>query len=92
MIDILPIDDQWVIRRPSACQDEPKTAYLFWTGGMWRYDLVLAMKFSSKELATNYLAKSADRMASRAAFTRYELRRIDSASEPPNAAGQPKST
>jgi hypothetical protein len=77
MIDILKIDDHWVIRCPSACQDEPKTAYLFWAGGMWRYDLVLAMKFSTKELATSYLAKSADRMASRAAYTKYELRRND---------------
>jgi len=49
--------------------------YLFWTGGTWRADSTLAMKFSDVETASTYLAKSADRMLVKSTFTGGELRR-----------------
>ena len=77
--DIAQIGDCWVIRRCSACQQEPKSAYLFWTGNRWRYNLDVAMRFSTSEAALSYAAKSARRMAVKSAFGAEELRKISAA-------------
>jgi len=79
--DIIEIDGCWVIRRTSACQQDHKRAYLFWTGGVWRYDLSRAMRFKNAEAASSYVTNCAQRMAVKSAFGTEELRKIASAAE-----------
>jgi hypothetical protein len=74
--EIVTHDDCWVMRRASASQHDPDTAYLFWTGSTWRYNSDLALRFSSIEAASRYNVACAKRMTIRSAFTSNELKRL----------------
>jgi hypothetical protein len=81
LFEIVQRDGYWVILFAAALRKYPDKEQsdgpccLFWTGGTWRADSRLAMKFSDVETATTYIARSVDRMLVKSTFTRGELRR-----------------
>jgi hypothetical protein len=81
LFEIVRLGDHWAILLAAACRepdDQKQVAaprYLFWTGGTWRYESTLAMKFSAVGIASAYIARSMDRMLVKSTFTSNELRR-----------------